>query len=117
MDAIHKRVLANKTGVIMERISSPVVLSGHLAVLFTTSDKEEIEAKTKQHGATVGTQTLLSLLEKRGSTAFSRFINALRNPEIKQEELALELENADRLLRGKAPGIFLHSSENEFEAL
>lgn len=111
MDPIHKKVLANKTGLIMERISNPVVLSGHLAVLFSTSDKEEIDAKTKQYGATIGTQTLLSLLEKRGPKAFQHFIHVLCNPQLKLEDLAEDLEQEDRKLRGK-PGKF-----RDFETL
>ena len=82
MDPIHKKVVANKTSEIMKRISNPVVLSTHLKTIFSTADLEEIEAKTSQRGATTGTQTLLSLLEKRGPKAFALFIEALLDPAI-----------------------------------
>lgn len=68
MDPIHRKVLANKTSQIVTRISNPVVLSAHLRAIFSTADLEEIKLKTLQRGATTGTQTMLSLLEKRGPT-------------------------------------------------
>ena len=106
MDPVHKKVLARKTSVIMESVSNPVVLSGYLSTLFNASDKEEIKAKCNTMGATIGTQTFLSLLEKRGKKAFHLFIEALKEPEIKQEDLAIELENEERRLRGQT-GEFL----------
>ena len=113
MDPVHKKVLARKTFVIVERVSNPVVLSGYLSTLFNASDKEEIEAKYNRMGATIATQTFLSLLEKRGKKAFHLFIEVLKNPEIKQEDLAMELENEERRLRGQA-GEFFHA-ENEYK--
>ena len=107
MDPIHRRVLANKTSVIMERITNPVILSGYLKIVFSSTDEEEIKAKTTQMGPTIGTQTLLSLLEKRGHNAFPLFISVLRNHELKQEELATELEEEERRLRGKAGEFFI----------
>ena len=107
MDPIHKKVLAKKTSVIMERVSNPVVLSGYLSTLFNNSDKEEIAASCNRLGATMGTQTLLSLLEKRGKKAYPLFIEVLKNSELKQEDLAMELENEERRLRGQA-GEFLY---------
>ena len=108
MDPIHKKVLAKKSSVIMERVSNPVVLSGYLSTLFNNSDKEEIAASCNRLGATMGTQTFLSLLEKRGKNAYALFIEVLKKPEIKQEELAIELENEERRLRGQA-GEFLYA--------
>lgn len=86
----------------MERITNPVILSGYLKIVFSSSDEEEIKAKTTQMGPTIGTQTLLSLLEKRGHNAFPLFISVLRDHELKQEELAKELEEEEGRLRGKA---------------
>ncbi|KAJ7391075.1 hypothetical protein OS493_020095 [Desmophyllum pertusum] len=99
MDPIHRRVLANKTTTIMGRIS-PTVFSVYLKQIFSTSDMEGIAAKETQMGATHGTQTMLSLLEKRGPTAFPLFITALREYEIKLYDLADELEAEERKLRG-----------------
>ncbi|XP_015773272.1 PREDICTED: uncharacterized protein LOC107351491 isoform X1 [Acropora digitifera] len=99
MDQIHKKVLSNKTVVIMQRISNPHVLSGYLSNVFTPSDREEIEAKFKQSGATVATQHLIHLLEKRGPTAFPEFIKVLNDNAIRLEDLALELEKEERKLR------------------
>lgn len=101
MDPIHKKVLAHKTSEIAGRISSPVVLSGFLSRVFSKSDKEEIQAKTNSMGATVGTQTLLHLLEKRGKEAFPLFISALKDQDMKLDDLAAELENEERRLRGE----------------
>ncbi|KAM7439394.1 hypothetical protein ABFA07_011269 [Porites harrisoni] len=82
MDPIHKKVLANKTSEIMKRVSHPEMLAaGHLKTIFSAADAEEIEAKATQRGATAGTQTLLSILEKRGAKAYSLFLHALRDPE------------------------------------
>ena len=102
MDPITKKALANKTSEIMKRISNPVVLSAHLKTIFSTADLEEIEAKTSQRGATTGTQTLLSLLEKRGPKAFALFIQALLDPAINNADLAYDLEQEERKLRGIA---------------
>ena len=113
MDPIHKKVLANKTSEIMKRISAPITLSGHLRNIFSTADLEEIEAKTTQRGATTGTQTLLSLLEKRGPKAYSRFLTALRDPGIKNDDLADELEQEDRKLRGKAGELMVHKETDQ----
>ncbi|CAH3190555.1 unnamed protein product, partial [Porites evermanni] len=115
MDPIHKKVLANKTSEIMKSISSPVNLSGYLKSIFSTGDLEEIEAKTTQRGATTGTQTLLSLLEKRGPKAYSLFIKALRDPGIKNEYLADELEKEDRKLRGKEGELMVLPTSNDTE--
>ena len=107
MDEIHKKVLSNKTVVIMQRITNPVVLSAYLATVFTLSDREEIDAKDRQSGSTVATQHLIHLLEKRGPRAFPEFIKVLNdNSMIRQEDLALELENEERRLRGQS-GMFL----------
>lgn len=113
MDPIHKKVLANKTSEIMKSISSPITLSGYLKSIFSTADVEEIETKTTQRGATTGTQTLLSLLEKRGPKAYSLFIKALRDPGIKNDYLADELEKEDRKLRGKAGELMVHKETDQ----
>ena len=102
MDPIHKKVLANKTSEIMRRISNPVVLSTHLRAIFSTADLEEIESETSQRGATTGTQTMLSLLEKRGPNAFALFKHTLRDPDINNADLADDLEQEERKLRGEA---------------
>ena len=102
MDPIHKMVLANKTSEIMKRISNPEVLSAHLKTIFSSGDLEEIEAKTSQRGATTGTQTMLSLLEKRGPMAFTLFIHALLDPAISCADLADDLEQEERKIRGEA---------------
>ena len=107
MDPIHKKVLANKTYEIMKRISNPVVLSAHLRAIFSTGDLEEIEWKTSQCGATTGTQTMLGLLEKRGSKAFALFIHALRDPTISNADLADDLEQEERKLQWKAGEFFI----------
>lgn len=108
MDPVHKKVLARKTSEIMGRVTNPVVLSGYLSTLFNNSDKEEIKAISNSRGATIGTQTLLSLLEKRGRNAYQSFIDVLKSPDMKLEDLALELENEERRLLGQA-GEFLYA--------
>ena len=107
MDPIHKKVLANKTFEIMKRISNPVVLSAHLRPIFSTADWEEIKSKTSQHGATTGTQTMLSLLEKRGPKAFALFVQALLDPDISNAHLANDLKQEERKLRGEAGEFFI----------
>ena len=107
MDPIHKKVLANKTSEIMKRISNPVILSAHLKTIFSTGDLEEIKAKTLQRGATTGTQTMLTLLEKRGPKAFTLFIHALLDPAISCADLADDLEQEERKLRGEAGEFFI----------
>ena len=107
MDPIHKKVLASKTSEIMKRISNPVILSAHLETIFTTGDLEEIELKTSQRGATTGTQTMLSLLEKRGPKAFTLFIHALLDPAISCADLADDLEQEERKVRGEAGEFFI----------
>lgn len=107
MDPIHKKVLANKTSEIMKRISNPVVLSAHLKTIFSTGDLEEIEAKTSQCGAIAGTPTMLSLLEKRGPKAFTLFVHALLDPTISCADLADDLEQEERKLRGEAGEFFI----------
>ena len=107
MDPIHKKVLANKTSEIMKRISNPVVLSAHLKTIFSAVDMEEIMAKTFHHGATTGTRTMLSTLEKRGPKAFTLFIEALRHPAISNADLADDLEQEERKLRGEAGEFFI----------
>ncbi|XP_074622377.1 uncharacterized protein LOC141880749 [Acropora palmata] len=102
MDQIHKKVLSNKTVVIMQRITNPYVLSGYLSKVFTALDKEEIEAKYKQSGATVATQHLIHLLEKRGPRAFPEFIKVLNDNTVRYEDLAFELQNEERRLRGQS---------------
>ena len=104
MDKIHREVLAKKTTDIMGRISNPKVFSGHLREIFSSADVEEIEAKENQKGAIYGTQTMLSILEKRGPKAYGLFVTALRNPELTFDDLADELEAEESKLRGK-PGI------------
>ena len=110
MDEIHKEVLSNKTVVIMQRITNPVVLSAYLATVFTLSDREEIDEKARQSGPTVAVQHLIHLLEKRGPTAFPEFIKVLNDNAIRHEDLALELENEERRLRGQS-GMFLFNSK------
>ena len=102
MDPIHKEVLTNMTSEIVERISHPLLLLAYLRVILSIADLEEIEAKTSQRGATTGTQTLLSLLEKRGPKAFALFIEALLDPAINNADLADDLEQEERKLRGVA---------------
>ena len=63
-----------------------------------------IGAKEDQKGATYGTQTMLSILEKRGPKAYGLFVKVLRNPEDRLDDLADEIEAEERKLRGK-PGI------------
>lgn len=101
MDSLHKKVLCNKTSAIMLRISNPTVLAAFLSHIFTPSDKEEIAARQTNNGATVATQALIHLLEKRGPKAFQEFIDALKNDAIKQDDLAEELENEERRLSGQ----------------
>ena len=114
MDPTHKKVLANKTSEIMKRVSQPDLLAaGHLKPIFSAGDVEEIVAKTTQRGATTGTQTLLSLLEKRGPNAYSLFLNALRDPDLKNDDLANELEQEDRKLRGKAGELMVHKETDK----
>ena len=110
MDRIHKKVLSNKTAVIMQRISNPYILSGYLSNIFTVSDKEEIEAKYRQSGSTVATQHLIHLLEKRGPRTFPQFIEVLKSDAMKEEDLAMELENEERRLREQR-GMFLYTSK------
>jgi len=94
----------------MQRITNPYLLSGYLSKVFTPSDREEIEAKNNQSGATVATQHLIHLLEKRGPRAFPEFIKALNDNDINNEDLALELQNEERRLRGQS-GMFLYNSK------
>lgn len=101
MDDIHRQVLANMTSKIMGRISSPKVFSGHLRELFSIADVEEIGAKEALKGPTQGTQTMLSLLEKRGPKAFRLFVDTLRKRDFLLSDLADELEDEERRLRGK----------------
>lgn len=101
MDQIHRQVLANKTTIIMNRISSPTVFAAYLKRIFSSSDIEEIKAKENQMGAIHGAQTLLSLLEKRGPKAFGFFLEALRNHDNNMSDLADELENEESRLQGK----------------
>ena len=107
MDPIHRKVLANKTSEIMEQISNPVVLSSHLKTIFSAADLEEIVAKTLHRGATTGTQTMLSLLERRGPKAFTLFIQALLDPAISNAHLADDLVQEERKLRGEAGEFFI----------
>ena len=111
MDPIHKKVLANKTSEIMKRVSNPGVLLAHLKTIFSPADTEEIEAKTSNRGPTAGTQTLLSILEKRGAKAFLLFLHALR--EDNNAELAEELEEEERKLRGKAGELLMHMKTDQ----
>lgn len=62
---------------------------------------EEIRARENTHGATHGTQSMLSLLEKRGPKAFGLFITALRDPGNQMDDLAEELMEEERKLRGR----------------
>ncbi|XP_022792922.1 uncharacterized protein LOC111331953 [Stylophora pistillata] len=100
MDPIHKRVLAIKIATIMSSVTNPSMLASHLSTLFCSSDKEEIDATQRNHGATYATQKLLSLLEKRGPKAFNMFITALNHPNIFLPDLAEELQDEERKLRG-----------------
>lgn len=95
---------------IMQGIANPVFLSGCLSTIFTTSDKEEIQAKVNQSGPIGGAQHLIHLLEKRGPRAFPSFIDVLKSDAMKGEDLALELENEERRLRGQS-GMFLYTSK------
>lgn len=101
MDQFHKQALSNKTTVIMGRISSPTVFAAYLNRIFSASDIEQIKAKENQLGATHATQTLLSLLEKRGPKAFGIFMEALRHSDNKMWDLADELEDEVRIQQGK----------------
>ena len=106
MDKIHREVLGKNTIKIMGRISSPIVFSGHLREIFSAADVEEIAAKETQKGATHGTQTMLSILEKRGPKAYGLFINVLRHPDILLGDLADELEDEENKLRGTTGSSF-----------
>lgn len=101
MDKIHREVLGKMTFKIMGRISSPRVFSGHLREIFSPADVEEIAAKEAQKGAIHGTQTMLSILEKRGPKAYGLFVEVLRSPDIRLDDLADELEDEESKLRGK----------------
>ena len=65
------------------------------------SDVEEIGAKEAQKGSTSATQTMLSILEKRGPKAYGLFLEVLRRTDIMLPDLADELEEEERKLRGK----------------
>lgn len=101
MDKIHREMLGKMTSKIMGRISSPRVFSGHLREIFSAADVEEIAAREAQMGPTHGTQTMLSLLEKRGPKAYGLFLKVLQDPNNFVEDLADELENEEWKLRGK----------------
>lgn len=105
MDPIHKEVLTNMTSEIVERISHPLLLFAHLRVILSITDLEEIEAETLQRGVTAGTQTILSILKKRGSKAFALFIHALL--DLGNADLADDLEQEERKLRGEAGEFFI----------
>lgn len=107
MDKIHREMLGKMTSKIMGRISSPRVFSGHLREIFSAADVEEIAAREAQMGPTHGTQTMLSLLEKRGPKAYGLFLKVLQDPQNCLEDLADELENEERKLRGKTGIPFL----------
>ena len=100
MDQIHREVLGKNSVKVMGRISSPKVFSSYLREIFSVADVEEIAAKEAQKGPTYGTQTMLSILEKRGPKAYGLFINVLRDPEILLGDLADELEDEENKLRG-----------------
>ena len=101
MDKIHKEVLGKMTFQIMRRISNPRLFAEYLREIFSTSDLEEIAAKEAQKGAIQGAQTMLSILEKKGPEAYGLFVEALRIREFYLEDLADELEDEERKLRGK----------------
>ena len=101
MDKIHREVLGKNTIKIMGRISSPKVFSSFLREIFSAADVEEIAAKEAQKGPTHGTQTMLSILEKRGPKAYGLFINVLRDSENRLGDLADDLEDEESKLRGK----------------
>ena len=101
MEKIHREVLGKMTSQIMGRISNPRIFSGHLREIFSMSDVEEIGAKEAQKGSTSATQTMLSILEKRGPKAYGLFLEVLRRTDIMLPDLADELEEEERKLRGK----------------
>ena len=101
MDKIHKEVLGKMTFKIMRRISSPRLFAELLREIFSTSDLEEIAAKETQKGPIQGAQTMLSILEKRGPKAYGLFVDVLRNSEFRLEDLADEIMEEERKLRGK----------------
>ena len=101
MDAIHKKVLACKTAVIMNSITSPTWIAAQLGTVFCPSDKEEIKATENRLGSIHASQTLLSLLEKRGPKAFDKFLTVLKSQDNLLTDLADELLKAERELRGE----------------
>lgn len=106
MDAIHKKVLASKTTIIMNSITSPTLIAAQLSSVFCPSDKEEIKATENRLGSIHASQTLLSLLEKRGPKAFDKFLTVLNNPDNHLTHIADDLLKAERELRGEqAPGL------------
>jgi len=110
MDKIHKEVLGKLTFKIMRRISNPRLFAVHLTEIFSTSDLEEIAAKETQKGPIQGAQTMLSILEKRGPKAYGLFVDVLENSEFHLQDLAVELKNEERKLRGKTgiSSVFSH---------
>lgn len=54
----------------------------------------------RYRGATRATQKMLILLEKKGPKAFNMFITALNHPNIVLHDLAEELQEEERKLRG-----------------
>ena len=101
MDVIHKKVLASKTTVIMNSITSPTRIAAQLGTVFCPSDKEEIKATENRLGSIHASQTLLSLLEKRGPKAFDKFLTVLKNPDNLLTHLADDILDAERELRGE----------------
>ena len=101
MDVIHRKVLAIKTTVIMNSITRPTLIALQLGSVFCLSDKEVIHATEIRLGSIHASQTLLSLLEKRGPKAFDKFLTVLKHPVNGLTHLADELLEAERELRGE----------------
>ena len=101
MDAIHKKVLASKTTIIMNSFTSPTLIAAQLGSVFCPSDKEEIKATENRLGSIHASQTLLSLLEKRGPKAFDKFLTVLKSQDNLLTDLADDLLKAERELRGE----------------
>ena len=95
------QLLAIKTTVIMNSITSPTLIALQLSSVFCPSDKEEIKATEIRLGSIHASQTLLSLLEKRGPKAFDKFLTVLKNPDNRLTHLADDLLEAERELRGE----------------
>ena len=100
MDEIHRKVLAAKAKDIIKRLSSPVQMMALLRPYLPDSGYQQVERETDRHGPSRGTQVLILVIEKRGPKVFKAFVAALRDPTVKLDDLADELEAEEARLRG-----------------